>query len=457
VFLGWPNSTPITNFTRLSVKTARLLIRLVLTEFDYLFCALNITSKQSNIMTRTLSILAIFVSLLSAASCKKDVENKVPVADAGPSQNVTLPDSVVLTGAGTDADGNVVAHFWSQVSGPANSTIVNPGATSTAIKFKVPGSYLFQLMVTDNEGAPGTDTVLVQVSGSKIERNKVPVVDAGPAQTITLPDSVVLSGTGTDADGKVMAYLWSQVSGPNTSSIVNPGTTSTVVRFNHPGSYLFQLMAVDDKGAVGVDTVSVVVNATIINTLTLQPANNPYEINLAALNTTDSTYVPTYDLPVMIWLRENNAWFEVRSLIKFDLSSIPVNSTIVSANLYLYSYPSPTMSGNGTDANWGPQNSMGIYMNRSNWSPATVNWANQPEAFEGPTTGDTQVRQLDLNTNVTSLVTYMVRNNVNYGFKLQIINRNPYYNTRIFVSSHNPNPNFASKHPKLVVVYKRSV
>jgi hypothetical protein len=40
--------------------------------------------------------------------------------------------------------------------------------------------------------------------------NKVPVVDAGSSKTITLPiDSVTLTGTGTDADGKVVAYLWS--------------------------------------------------------------------------------------------------------------------------------------------------------------------------------------------------------------------------------------------------------
>src|SRR5687768_12590075 len=102
-------------------------------------------------MSRTLYPLVFFSMLLLAVSCKKDdfEENKVPIADAGSPKTVTLPDSVILTGTGTDADGKVVAYLWSQVSGPANSTIVNPGSMATITRFTVPGSYLFQLMVTD--------------------------------------------------------------------------------------------------------------------------------------------------------------------------------------------------------------------------------------------------------------------------------------------------------------------
>lgn len=81
-------------------------------------------------MFKTLYSLAIIAMITSVVSCQKNndfVENKVPVADAGPSKTITLPDSVVVTGTGTDADGKVVAYLWSQVSGPASSNIVNPG------------------------------------------------------------------------------------------------------------------------------------------------------------------------------------------------------------------------------------------------------------------------------------------------------------------------------------------
>ena len=52
--------------------------------------------------------------------------------------------------------------------------------------------------------------------------NKPPVVNAGTDITITLAkstDSVRVVGSATDADGSVVSYLWSLVSGPNTPTI----------------------------------------------------------------------------------------------------------------------------------------------------------------------------------------------------------------------------------------------
>ncbi len=60
---------------------------------------------------------------------------------------------------------------------------------------------------------------------------KPPVVNAGPSQTITLPvDSVSVTGTVTDADSKVTAYLWSEVSGPNVPVIAEEGSISTKIK-----------------------------------------------------------------------------------------------------------------------------------------------------------------------------------------------------------------------------------
>jgi hypothetical protein len=407
-------------------------------------------------MTRCSFALAALVFLLSVASCKKDdfKENKVPVAEAGSPKNVTLPDSVVVTGSGTDADGKVVAYLWSQVSGPTNSVIINPGATSTAIKFTVPGSYLFQLMATDDKGATGVDTVSIAVSGSKIEGNKIPVSNAGPARIITLPDTVVVAGAGSDADGKVVAYLWSQVSGPAPSTITNPGTTTTGIKFTDPGTYVFQLLVVDDKGATGVSTTTIVVKPRPgTQTLTLQPASNPGEFNFTIEAGSNLSAFPNYDITAVAWTRNGNFYVE-RPVLKFDLSSIPANATIVSANLYLYSYPSPTLNGNLTDANSGTNNSMYVQQITQNWSPATATWANQPATTttnQGlvPTTSQST---LDLNLDVTAMVGNMVSTNANYGFMLKLQNE-AIYNSRIFISSYNPNSSWASRFPKLVVVY----
>src|SRR5262245_36807395 len=118
-----------------------------------------------NQFVRALCLLSL--GTLSLVSCTKDDfnENEVPVADAGDSKVVTLPDdSETLSGTGTDSDGQVVAYLWSQVSGPGAALIVNPGSATTDVEDLSEGTYLFQLMVTDDKGATGVDTATITVS-----------------------------------------------------------------------------------------------------------------------------------------------------------------------------------------------------------------------------------------------------------------------------------------------------
>ncbi len=295
--------------------------------------------------------------------------------------------------------------------------------------------------------------LIVSCQKDDIPENKVPVADGGSSTTVTLPaDSASLSGTGTDADGQVVAYLWSQVSGPGAATIVNPGSPSTVIKGFVQGTYVFQLMVTDNKGATGVDTASVVVNAAPQQTLTLQPANNPDEIIYGNHNGVDQTGVGGPDLPIEAWTSGGTP-FTIRAAVKFDLSSIPVNSTIIGANLYLYSYPSPTLNGNFVDANFGTGNAMLVQQIVTNWSPATASWFNQPvtSAANQIIVPSTTQQTLDLNLDVTNMVSSMVSNNANYGFFLKIQNE-VIYNCRIFVSSFNTT--YTDKRPKLVVVYQ---
>ena len=90
--------------------------------------------------------------------------NKIPTADAGNSLEITLPTNTsTLTGSGADSDGTIKAYLWSQVSGPSVSIINNPGSASTQVSSLIEGKYIFQLMVTDNEGAVGVDTSSIVV------------------------------------------------------------------------------------------------------------------------------------------------------------------------------------------------------------------------------------------------------------------------------------------------------
>lgn len=282
--------------------------------------------------------------------------------------------------------------------------------------------------------------------------NKVPTVDAGQSKSITLPvNSETLSGTGADSDGKVVAYLWSQVSGPSSSVIVNPGSPSTEIQELVEGSYLFQLMVTDDKGATGVDTARITVNPAVVKTMTLQPANNPFEIQILTHGSDDVGYAGAPDIPIAAWT--DGAPITIREILKFDLSSIPSNATILSANLYLYSYPPPTLNGNFVNANYGTNNTLLVQQVASNWSPASIKWSNQPATI---TTNQVVVPSttqsvLDLDLDVKNIVSSMVSSNANYGFMLKLQNE-VIYTSRLLVSSFNTT--YTAKHPKLVVVYK---
>ncbi len=186
--------------------------------------------------------------------------NIPPTANAGPDQPIILPvNTIALSGGGSDADGTVISYLWTQISGPSSYSIVNANSPVTDVTGLAQGVYQFQLQVTDNNGAVGTDIMQVTVNAVA---NIPPVANAGSDQTITLPiDSVTLSGSGTDADGIVVGYLWTKISGSTAFNIVNPTSQYTSVTGLMQGTYLFELQVTDDNGAKSADTVRITVNA----------------------------------------------------------------------------------------------------------------------------------------------------------------------------------------------------
>jgi hypothetical protein len=216
------------------------------------------------------------------------------------------------------------------------------------------------------------------------------------------------------------------------------------------GTYIFQFLVVDGAGLTAVDTTSVIVKPSPQQTITLQPSNNAAnEANIAVIGSQNATSHDK-DLDAAAWTINGSPVY-IRGSFKFDLSGIPVNATIISAKLSLYSIPDPT-NGDLVNANSGTNNAMYIRRIITSWDGNTVTWQTQPatttaDQISIPHTNQAFLDLIDLD--VKSLVDAM-RTNGNYGFMMSLQNET-IYNIRQFCSSFHSN---AAKHPKLIIVYQ---
>lgn len=87
--------------------------------------------------------------------------------------------------------------------------------------------------------------------------NTPPVVYAGSDTIIMLPtDSVLLTGSATDADGgSILSYQWTKISGQNSNIIVTPDGAQTLVNGMRAGSYSFEFAATDNGNLTARDTI----------------------------------------------------------------------------------------------------------------------------------------------------------------------------------------------------------
>ncbi|TLX77471.1 T9SS type A sorting domain-containing protein [Labilibacter sediminis] len=90
--------------------------------------------------------------------------NQIPMANADDDKTITLPaNNVVLIGSGSDSDGSITSYLWSQISGPASAVLNNDNTNSLTASNLIEGTYVFELVVTDNDGSTGSDQVNVFV------------------------------------------------------------------------------------------------------------------------------------------------------------------------------------------------------------------------------------------------------------------------------------------------------
>ncbi len=143
----------------------------------------------------SLHLLSFMFLILSIASCKKEkniaaintatkenevVANRPPVANAGPDQEIMLPNNMItLDGSGsTDPDNNIIYYKWTKLS-PISFTSFSSFEMQTTISLVSEGSYIFELKVIDAGGLFSKDTMQVKVKRANDcypNRSEVPVI-----------------------------------------------------------------------------------------------------------------------------------------------------------------------------------------------------------------------------------------------------------------------------------------
>lgn len=178
--------------------------------------------------------------------------NQPPTADAGNDLAGSTAEPVVLNAGGSvDSDGEIVLYEWFEAG-----RLLARGRVAR-VSFNA-GIHVVTLSVTDDQGAVGSDTVVVQIGTGPApgaNGNASPVARAGPDQIVQEDDPAFLDGSASyDRDGDINRYVWSI----DTSVIGREAAVSITLPV---GRHEIQLTVYDDRAAASTDSLEVTVIA----------------------------------------------------------------------------------------------------------------------------------------------------------------------------------------------------
>ena len=113
------------------------------------------------------------------------------------------------------------------------------------------------MKVTDSKDQSSEDDVTIYVQPPK---NQAPTADAGEDKEISLPKTfIVLDGSESTDDQKILKYTWTQVSGPNDALILQKNESFSQANATGltKGDYVFSLTVEDDVQNTNSDEVTV--------------------------------------------------------------------------------------------------------------------------------------------------------------------------------------------------------
>lgn len=165
-------------------------------------------------------------------------------------------------------------HVWDDKDAPASCTVnaiksinsCNPSVSPNVIMYASGGHYVWVRRAFDTAHSYQNPNMYewFLAQNRKFAPNKKPVARAGADENITTSDAMIsLNATASsDADGSIVRYIWSKLSGPNKGIL--SGANNAIVKITDltaAGTYKYQLKVIDNRAEWSYDTVVVKVSA----------------------------------------------------------------------------------------------------------------------------------------------------------------------------------------------------
>jgi Fungalysin metallopeptidase (M36)/IgGFc binding protein/Bacterial Ig domain/K319L-like, PKD domain/Fungalysin/Thermolysin Propeptide Motif/Fibronectin type III domain len=147
--------------------------------------------------------------------------------------------AITIEASASDSDGQIT-NTTLFADGSIIASLTEPPFTTTWSGAAL-GKHVLTATATDNRGAV---SAAADISIWVVDENGDFLVDAGPDQVISLPQSVSLLGAvniRTPAAGSDTNVTWSKLDGPGEVQFSDPNTLTTTAQFNIAGSYILKL------------------------------------------------------------------------------------------------------------------------------------------------------------------------------------------------------------------------
>ncbi|HUW82308.1 MAG TPA: Calx-beta domain-containing protein, partial [Phycisphaerae bacterium] len=304
--------------------------------------------------------------------------NSAPAVDAGADQQLDWPTQTTANLDGTVTDDGLpdppaaYTVLWTKDAGPGNVTFGNDTAEDTTATFDAEGVYILKLEADDSE-LTGSDTVTISVLTPDVTPPGDITDLSGQASLQSYAVDLTWTAPGDDgSSGTASTYDVRYSTSPIDAGSFDTATQATGEPAPQAAglaeSFTVTGLAAGQNYYFAVKTADEVPNWSGLSNVANADASNLGEVTVIS---TVATYLSdvnpdtNYGTDTNMWISGFSTFNEVmRSLVKFDVTSIPPGTNITSAKLMFYTF----------EENGGAQEYQAHELTQVNWTEDGVTW-----------------------------------------------------------------------------------